>query len=129
VQDLQFVDDILARIHARSGSRYDQRAYLFVLAGIEYLQLKLDMRRHVTGSELAWACRDLARDRFGLLARAVLESWGITRTADFGAIVFTLVSVELLSAQPGDREEDFANVYDFVDAFEREYDMKWDGVS
>ncbi len=125
--DLQFVDGILARIHARSSRRYDERAYLFVLAGIEYLQLKLDVRRHVTGSELAWACRDLARDRFGLLARAVLESWGITSTADFGAIVFTLVSVELLSAQPNDSENDFVNVYDFVAAFDGGYEMRYRG--
>lgn len=125
MQELQFADGILARIRARPGKRYDERAYLFVLAGIEYLQLKLDARRHVTGAELAWACRDLARERFGLLARSVLEAWGIASTADLGAIVYALVAIELLSTQPNDREEDFANVFDFAAAFEAAYPMRW----
>ena len=119
--DLVFADGILARIRARNGCRYDERAYLFVLAAIEYLQFKLDVRRHVTGNELAWACRDLAFDRFGLLARPVLGCWGIASTADFGAIVFTLISVELLSAQADDKESDFVSVYQFDDAFDHGY--------
>lgn len=125
MHELQFADDVLARIHARAGRKFDDRAYFFVLAGIEYLQAKLDVRRHVTGPELAWACRDLALERFGLLARPVLEAWGIKETLDLGRIVFALVGVELLSTQPGDREEDFANVYDFAAAFERGYEIKF----
>ena len=124
IPDLQFADGVLARIHARAGKQYDERAYFFVLAGIEYLQSKLDVRRHVTGGELAWACRDLARERFGLLAREVLACWGVTSTADIGSIVFALVSIELLSTQPGDKEEDFAGVYDFVAAFDHGYEIQ-----
>jgi uncharacterized repeat protein (TIGR04138 family) len=123
--DLQFADDILARIRAR-GSRYDERSYLFVLAAIEFVQTRLPVRRHVTGPELAWACRDLARERFGLLARPVLQHWGVTRTDDLGRIVFTLVDVGLLVTQPGDSEEDFRDVYEFEPAFDDEY--KWEGV-
>jgi uncharacterized repeat protein (TIGR04138 family) len=121
--DLQFADGVLARIHACGGTPYDERAYLFVLAGIEYLQGKLDVRRHVSGAELAWACRDLARERFGLLARSVLDCWDVRTTADFGAIVFALVEIELLSTQPGDKVEDFAGVYDFASAFD-DYEVK-----
>ena len=116
MNELQFADDVLARIRARGG-RYDERGYLFVLASIEYLQSRLTARRHVTGAELAWACRDFAREQFGLLARTVLAHWGITRTEDFGRIVFTLVEVGLLVTQPGDREDDFDGVYDFATAF------------
>lgn len=122
--DLQFADGVLARIHARGGKRYDERAYLFMLAAIEFLQGKLDTRRHVSGSELAWACRDLALERFGLLARTVLDCWGLTSTADFGEIVFALVEIELLSTQPGDKPEDFAGVYDFESAFNEGYRIK-----
>ena len=121
--DLQFADSVLARIHARGGKRYDERAYLFVLAGIEYLQSKLDVRRHVTGAELAWACRDLALERFGLLSRTVLDCWGVQSTADFGQIVFALVDISLLSTQPGDKAEDFAGVYDFGPAFDEGYQI------
>jgi uncharacterized repeat protein (TIGR04138 family) len=125
VSQLQFADDVLARIRARGG-QYHERGYLFVLATIEYLQSRLDARRHVSGAELAWACRDFARDQFGLLAPHVLQHWGIGRTEDFGRIVFTLVEVGLLVTQPGDAETDFEAVYDFADAFGEVY--PWQGV-
>ena len=86
-----------------------------MLATIEYLQSRLEVRRHVSGAELAWACRDFAREQFGLLAPHVLAHWGITRTEDFGRIVFTLVEVGLLVTQPGDQEGDFEGVYDFAE--------------
>jgi len=125
VSQLQFAEDVLARIRARGG-HYNERGYLFVLATIEYLQSRLEARRHVTGAELAWACRDFAREQFGLLAPHVLAHWGISRTEDFGRIVFTLVEVGLLVTQPGDAESDFEAVYDFADAFGEVY--PWPGV-
>jgi uncharacterized repeat protein (TIGR04138 family) len=122
--DLQFADGVLARIHARGGKRYDERAYLFVLAAIEYLQGKLDVRRHVSGAELAWACRDLALERFGLLARTVLDCWGVQSTADLGQVVFVLVEIELLSTQSGEKVEDFVGVYEFETALDDGYLIK-----
>jgi uncharacterized repeat protein (TIGR04138 family) len=125
VNELQFADDVLARIRARGG-QYHERGYLFVLATIEYLQSRLEARRHVSGAELAWACRDFAREQFGLLAPHVLAHWRITRTEDFGRIVFTLVEVGLLVTQPGDQEEDFEKVYEFADGFGDVYE--WSGL-
>ena len=127
--DLQFADGVLARIHARGGKQYDERAYLFVLAGIEYLQGKLDVRRHVSGAELAWACRDMALERFGLLARSVLNCWGVKATADLGEIVFALVAIELLSTQPGDKVEDFAGVYQLDATFDQAYEINGAAVT
>jgi uncharacterized repeat protein (TIGR04138 family) len=124
--ELQFADEVLARIRQRED-RFDERAYFFVLAAIEFLQTRLPARRHVTGAELAWACRDFALQQFGLLAPDVLEHWNVRRTEDLGRIVFTLVSVGLLSTQPTDRETDFAGVYDFGEAFREPY--HWEGVS
>jgi len=123
--ELQFADDILARIRAKGGA-FDERGYLFVLASIEYVQSRLTVRRHISGSEPAWACRDLARERFGLLARPVLAHWGLTRTEDFGRIVYTLVEIGLLVTLPGDSEEDFRDVFDFEPAFDDSY--AWEGV-
>jgi uncharacterized repeat protein (TIGR04138 family) len=120
VSQLEFADDVLARIRERNGP-YDERAYLFVLASLEHLQNRLTERRHVSGEELARACRDFALDQYGLLSRAVLEYWGICHTGDFGRIVFTLIEVGLLKAQESDRPEDFEGVYGFVEAFERGY--------
>jgi uncharacterized repeat protein (TIGR04138 family) len=125
VNDLQLADDVLARIRAHGG-QYHERAYLFVLAGIEFLQSRLELRRHVTAPELAWSCRDLARQQFGLMAPTVLAHWGITRTNDIGRIVFTLVEVGMLVTQPGDQESDFDDVYQFAEVFGESYD--WQGL-
>jgi uncharacterized repeat protein (TIGR04138 family) len=126
MHEIQFSADVLTRLRA-TDERYDERAYLFVLAAIEFLQSRLDVRRHVSGTELSWACRDFAVRQFGLLAPQVLAYWGITRTDDFGRIVFILVRAELLSTQPTDREEDFAGVYQFKSAFGEPY--SWEGVA
>jgi uncharacterized repeat protein (TIGR04138 family) len=126
MHELQFSTDVLTRLRA-AADRYDERAYLFVLAAIEYLQSRLKVRRHVTGAELSWACRDFAVRQFGLLAPQVLAYWGVKRTDDFGRIVFILVRAGLLSTQPSDREEDFAGVYQFDSAFGEPY--AWEGVA
>jgi uncharacterized repeat protein (TIGR04138 family) len=125
VNELQLAEEVMARIRAR-GSQYHERAYLFVLATIEFLQHRLEVRRHVTGVELAWACRDFAQQQFGLLAPVVLAHWGIQRTEDIGRIVFTLVEIGLLVTQPGDHESDFHDVYQFADVFGDSYE--WQGL-
>jgi uncharacterized repeat protein (TIGR04138 family) len=125
VNELQLAEDIMSRIRARGG-QYHERAYLFLLATIEFLQTRLEVRRHVTGSELAWACRDFAQQQFGLLAPVVLGHWGISRTEDFGRIVYTLVEAGLLVTQPGDSESDFEGVYQFADVFGDSYE--WQGL-
>lgn len=124
--ELQFDQDVLSRLRA-DEPRYHERAYLFVLAAIEFLQSRLEARRHVTGAELSWACRDFAVAQFGLLAPQVLKFWGVERTEDFGRIVFALVRAGLLSTQPNDRETDFAGVFLFDDAFGGPYE--WAGVA
>lgn len=101
--------------------RYDERAYLFVLAALEFCQQRLEERRHITGQELAEGCRDLALERFGVMSRLVLEHWGIRSTEDIGHIVFALVDLGLLLSQATDTIEDFTRVFDFDQAFERDY--------
>ncbi len=118
--ELAFRDGIMDRIRMRE-QRFDERAYLFVLAALEFCQQRLPERRHISGRELALACRDLALERFGVMSRLVLEHWGIRSTADIGDVVFTLVELELLMSQPTDSRDEFAEVYDFDQEFEREY--------
>lgn len=101
--------------------RFHEHAYLFVLAALEFCQTRLQERRHITGRELAESCRALALDRYGVMARMVLQHWGVRCTADVGDIVFTLVETGLLLSQPNDSREDFVGVFDFEDAFERDY--------
>lgn len=125
MNQLQAAGEVLDRIRNRSEP-FDERAYLFVLAAVQYLQTRLPVRRHVTGVELAWACRDFALEQFGLLAPDVLAYWGVQRSGDFGRIVFALVDIGLLITQPGDREKDFDDVYQFTEAFDATY--VWQGV-
>jgi len=120
---LEFADEVMARVRAHAG-RYDERAFLFVLAALEFEQCRLPERRHITGAELSRACRDFAREQYGLLARSVLEHWGVRSTADFGAIVYALIEAGLLVRRDEDRVEDFHDVFTFSDAFDRGY--PWD---
>jgi uncharacterized repeat protein (TIGR04138 family) len=120
VPELAFRDGIMDRIRLREP-RFDERAYVFVLAALEYCQQRLDERRHISGRELALACRDLALERFGVMSRLVLEHWGLRTSADIGDVVFTLVDLELLMSQPNDSRDEFIGVFDFDQAFEREY--------
>ncbi|MFN2604467.1 MAG: Minf_1886 family protein [Gemmatimonadaceae bacterium] len=117
---LAFREGVMDRIRVRE-SRYDEQAYLFVLSALEYAQAKFEVRRHITAAELAHACRELALDRFGLMARIVLERWGIHSTLDFGEVVFALVDLGFLAKLPSDTREEFSDVYDFAGAFERDY--------
>jgi uncharacterized repeat protein (TIGR04138 family) len=55
------------------------------------------------------------------MAKVVLDHWGIRSTLDIGDIVFTLVDLGLLISQPQDSRDDFYGVFDFADAFDREY--------
>lgn len=118
--ELAFRDGVMDRIRLREP-RFHESAYLFVLSALEFSQSRLTERRHITGRELAGACRDLALQRYGLLARMVLDYWGVTSTADFGNIVFTLVDLGLLLSQATDTRDDFVAVFDFQDAFDRDY--------
>lgn len=118
--ELAFRDGVFDRIRLRE-SRYDEKAYLFVLAALEFCQQRLPERRHLTGRELAIGCRDLALARYGVLARTVLEHWGIRASADIGEVVFTLVDTGLLMSQPQDTKEDFVDAFDFHEAFDRAY--------
>lgn len=125
-RDYASLEAAFAEIRRRDG-RYQERAYLFVLAALEFAQSRLPARRHLSGAELAWACRDFALEQYGLLAGTVLAHWGVTATEDLGRIVFLLIDVGLLARQPSDRIEDFDRVYDFGEVFRAGY--KWPGVS
>ena len=117
---LTFRDGLMDQIRLRE-TRFDERAFLFVLEALEYLQNRLVERRHVDGRELANAVRELALERFGVLSGLVLEYWGVRSTADLGDIVFALVDTGLLMSQPTDSRLDFVGVYDFDEAFGTAY--------
>ncbi|MBW3661284.1 MAG: hypothetical protein KY397_06580 [Gemmatimonadetes bacterium] len=105
--------------------RYSERAYAFVLVALEEVVERLPERRHVSGGELVDGCRSLAMRLWGPMAKTVLEHWNIRRTRDFGEIVFNLLDVGVLSKDEADSVNDFDDLFDFTEVFERRY--PWGG--
>lgn len=116
----------------RSQSRqsaYHANAYQFVFAALNYAQEKLGRDRssleagHISGAELLDGIREMATRHFGLMAKTVLASWGVTTTEDFGRIVFELIESGRMRKTDDDQLEDFIDVYDFTEAFEDDYEI------
>jgi uncharacterized repeat protein (TIGR04138 family) len=105
----------------RRDPRYGPQAYYFIFDALDYTLQNMGKVRHVTGRELLEGIRAYATESFGFLARTVLAEWGIRHTQDFGEIVFNLVEAGLLSRTEKDTKADFADVYDFDQAFEAEF--------
>lgn len=110
----------------KQDTRYHREAYLFLREALEYTVKSLrkhdtSTRRHISGQELSEGFRALALQEFGPLALKVLNTWGLQRTEDIGEIVFNLVEAGELGKTNEDKREDFANGYDFQEAFANPY--------
>ena len=114
---------LLATIQDLAEERgvYRSDAYLFLLQALERKLDSIGKRRHISGAELLHGVKDLARERFGPLAKDVLNSWGVHSTLDFGHVVFHLVEAGVLKKTPDDSLADFIDQYDFRQVFEVEY--------
>ena len=114
----EILDQILEK-----DDRYHRDAYYFIREGLDYTQHKLSQEaegkesRHISGQELTNGLRQYAFDNFGPMTKALLNEWGIKSTEDFGEIVFNLVENNLLAKTENDSREDFANGFDFDEAF------------
>ena len=58
-----------------------------------------------------------------MMAKVVLNNWGIRSTSDLGEIVYNLISVDLMRKSDTDRREDFDDVFNFDEAFESAFDF------
>ena len=74
-------------------------------------------QRHVTGKQLCEHLRDVAIERWGMLAGVVLAKWNIHETMDFGNMVYLLVENRFMRKTDEDSVEDFRGVFDFGEAF------------
>lgn len=119
----------------RRDRRYAPQAYEFIREALSYAQDVLDLgtnvetddaqcEQHLSGQELCEAVRKLALDNFGLMARTVLGAWGIKSTSDIGEIVYNLIDIGVMRKSPHDRRDDFDDVYEFDDAFDRSFEIK-----
>ena len=104
---------------AERPPRFGLGAYEFTRDSVTYAsQVVFATGTHVSGPELLEAIRRLARERFGAMARDVMDAWGVRRTEDFGEIVFRLVETGFLSKTEDDHPEDFRGGYSFAEAFD-----------
>ena len=110
----------IERIAAQDG-RYLPQAFYFVRQALDYKLHQLGEFRHLGAEELLDGICRLALERFGLMARVVLEQWGVSSTGDFGEIVYLLIEHGLLFKSAEDSKEDFKGVYDFRQAFDESY--------
>lgn len=118
-------EEALAKIEAKDP-RYHRDAYLFVREALDHTQKTIgkDPRgriRHVTGQELLVGIREFALQQFGPMAKTVLEEWGVRCCPDFGEIVFNMVEVGWLAKTEKDSRADFADGYDFEEAFRKPF--------
>jgi uncharacterized repeat protein (TIGR04138 family) len=102
-------------------SRYKPEAYGLVMEALDFTMRRLGERRHISAAELLRGVCDHAKERYGLLAWTVIESWGITSGRDVGTIVYQLIEVGVLARQDSDRFEDFGADWDFKEILEHRY--------
>jgi len=127
MQDLEFSE--IVGLICKEDTRFDRKAYNFVRQALDHTVKETKRKhpertgksQHVTGAELLEGIRAHALEQFGPLTKTVLNQWGITRCADFGDIVFNLIEYNVFSKTENDRREDFANLYDFEEAFVKPY--------
>jgi uncharacterized repeat protein (TIGR04138 family) len=122
---------ILQLLH--DDQRYKLEAYQFVREALEYAHRILGWgcatpsedepppESHVTGQQLCEAIRQYAREQYGYLAKLVLNRWGVHSTGDFGEIVYNLIGIREMKKSASDRREDFDDVYDFEQAFLKDF--------
>ena len=115
------LEDIVAM-----DDRYDTQAYHFIREALDYTIKQKDIPadgpgRHVSGGTLLDGIRSYSIREFGPMARTVFRTWGVTRCEDFGELVFNLVDYGILGKTDDDKREDFANGFDFDEAFVKPY--------
>ena len=102
----------------RSDGRYPPAAYAFLHECLAEAVRKAhgadvgNGKQHVTGQQICQAMRDVALERWGFMARAVLARWNIRQTLDMGNMVYLLIHHQLWQKTDGDSIDDFRDVFD-----------------
>ncbi len=114
--------EVVNEIH-ETDSRFGKGAYYFVREALDHTLQHLKKSGgpkggHVSGNELLQGIREYALERYGPMTTTILDHWNVKKCRDFGDIVFHLVDHRILGSTDNDSPEDFANGYDFREAFE-----------
>ncbi len=109
---------------ASEDKRYRREAFAFTLEAFNFTmeqRQQQGFQGHIDGGELCQGIREYAEKCFGFLTKTVFSQWGVTRTEDFGEIVFIMIRNGLMKKQESDLIEDFRDAYKFDDVFEQSY--------
>jgi len=115
-------NDVVSVI-VRNDPRYDKGAYEFVRVALDHTFADLLKKQparssqHISGRELLEGIRDFALDQYGPMAMPLFRQWGISKSRDFGEIVFNLVEYNVFGKTDTDSMADFDDSYDFEEAF------------
>ncbi len=113
-------------IGSGADTRYPVSAYEFVLSGLDFYLTNIGEKRHVSGQEFSVGLLNFAHKQFGLLAKEVLDFYGIKATNDFGNIVYNLIELGIMSRTTDDRIEDFNDVVEIKEFFKDKECLKID---
>ncbi len=110
-----------------TDSRYSADAYFFLREALDVVTKRIKeketgLHRHVSGGELLEGFREYALQEFGPMTLTVLQTWGVQQTEDVGNMVFNLVDAGKLGKTDEDKPEDFANGYNFSEAFGKPFE-------
>ena len=113
---------------AKLDGRYSLKAFEFIHEGLSHTvqsqygdESENQGPHHITGKELCFGLAELATRKWGRMAKVVLNHLGINSTYDFGQIVYLMVDNKWMHARPEDSVEEFRDVYDFEEVFEKNY--------
>ncbi len=113
---------------AREDGRYDAGAIRFVYEGLGVTIQKIREEqgpesepKHITGEQLCLGLAQLAVGKWGRLAKMVFDQWRVRTTRDLGEIVYLMIGHKWMSAQEADSIEDFNDLFDFEQMFEKDF--------
>ena len=112
----QSFDEAIFRIEKTGKNQHlNIEAFYFLRDALDAstLKYKKDKKnKHFTGAELCDAIAEYALENYGHLAYFVLSRMGITKTEDFGLIVYALINEGIFGKTAEDKQSDFDNVFD-----------------
>lgn len=108
------------RIRSRD-KRFEPEAYALVMDSVSQAIQTIGEVRHISAVELLDHLCQFAKDRYGMLAYAMMESWGLRSTGDVGAVVYALIGEGEFTEQEGDSPAAFSGVFDLRERLELKY--------
>ncbi len=113
MEKVQF--DVAVKTITSRDRRYQSDGYHFLKDALDHTlktlrKDELIEHRHVSGRELLEGTVEYALSKFGPMAVAVLESWGIREGEDIGTMVFNLIEVGAFGRSEEDSPADFRGV-------------------